>query len=70
MACFGLGTAPAVLSIGSLSSGLRSAIKKPLTRFGFAALLIVLALYPLYTMLIHQSAHQPSSEHNHSAIHQ
>lgn len=70
MACFGLGTAPAVLSIGSLSSGLRSAIKKPLTRFGFAALLIVLALHPLYTMLIHQNAHQPSSEHNHSAIHQ
>lgn len=70
MACFGLGTAPAVLSIGSLSSGLRSAIKKPLTRFGFAALLIVLALYPLYTMFIHQSAHQPSREHNHSAIHQ
>ncbi|MDF1691695.1 MAG: sulfite exporter TauE/SafE family protein [Zhongshania sp.] len=70
MACFGLGTAPAVLSIGSLSGGLRCALKKPLTRYGFAGLLTVLALYPLYTMLIHKSAHQPNSEHNHSAIHQ
>ncbi|WP_339677738.1 sulfite exporter TauE/SafE family protein [uncultured Zhongshania sp.] len=62
MACFGLGTAPAVVSIGSLSGGLRSTLKKPLTRIGLAALLILLAIYPLYTMVQHQSHHH--SAHN------
>jgi sulfite exporter TauE/SafE len=64
MACFGLGTAPAVLSIGGLSGGLRSAIKKPLTRYGFASLLILLALYPLYTMSSHSREHGQTM-HNH-----
>jgi sulfite exporter TauE/SafE len=68
MACFGLGTAPAVLSIGSLSSGLRSAIKNPLTRFGFASILILLALYPLYTISSHSREHGQTmrNHHNHS----
>ncbi|POP51355.1 sulfite exporter TauE/SafE family protein [Zhongshania marina] len=63
MACFGLGTAPAVLSIGSLSGGLRGAIKKTTTRYGFATLLILLALYPLYTLYAHQGSHHHSTEH-------
>jgi uncharacterized protein len=74
MACFGLGTAPAVLSIGTLSGGLRSALKKPLTRFIFAGLLMALAIYPLYVMYAHQGqqhdAHAtPSDIHAQHSMH-
>ncbi|CAA0090541.1 Uncharacterised protein [Zhongshania aliphaticivorans] len=77
MACFGLGTAPAVLSIGSLSGGLRSALNKPLTRYGFAALLLLLALYPMYTLFLQHSetpshtntAHANTPMHHHGMNH-
>ncbi|MGJ8686820.1 MAG: sulfite exporter TauE/SafE family protein [Spongiibacteraceae bacterium] len=47
MACFGLGTMPAVMTIGGLSGGAKAVLKQPLPRKILAVLLIAVALLPL-----------------------